>query len=419
MKKLFLLPIILFACNKQKELEVFVSSETASQEIIRDQTNSEEQESKPYIILISIDGFRYDYAEKYGATNLLSFDVKSEKMIPSFPTKTFPNHYAIVTGLYPGHNGLVSNEFYDRSLDATYSPGNRETVENPKFYNGSPLWVLASEQNMVSASMFWVGSEAPVKEYFPTYYFKYNGKISHQDRVNKVVQWLQLPKEKRPHLITLYFSITDDLGHKYGPDSEEIKQGVIEIDSSIGDLVSKVDQLNLPVNIIVVSDHGMLKIDGENLIYPAKIFPSDMKYTASFPAMVYSDDPLRIDSLYKALKQDTSKYSVYLKSDLPRHLHYDQNLERIGDLVLQPKPPYNFGRLGGTVSKGASTHGFDPSTTPEMGAIFYTKGPAFKKATIPPFENIHVYPMIANILGLSYLADSIDGNFDVLKPILK
>lgn len=419
MKWFFLILLVLVGCGKQQSIEVEVSPETSAQEIIFQQTNSKEQLDKPYVILISIDGFRFDYAEKYGAKNLLAFDVKSERMIPSFPTKTFPNHYAIVTGLYPGHNGLVSNDFYDRAIMETYSPGNRKTVEDPQFYNGIPLWVLASQQNMVSASMFWVGSEAPIQGISPTYYFKYNGKIDHLDRINKVVQWLQLPEEKRPHIITLYFSITDDLGHKFGPDSDEIKQGVLEIDTVIGNLLSKVDQLDLPINSIVVSDHGMLKIDRENIIYPEKLFPSDMRFTASFPAMVYSDDSARIDSLYRALKKDTSKYLVYLKNNLPQHFHYDQNPERIGDLVLMPKPPYNFGRMGNVVSAGTSTHGYDPSTTPEMGAIFYAKGPAFRKLTIPPFENVNVYPLVANILDLNYQADSIDGNFEVLKPILK
>lgn len=420
MKKILLLSFIFFACEQRPEVEAPVSKETKNQEIVTEEFNSKEQLNKPYVILVSIDGFRYDYAQKYGAKNLLSFDVRAERMIPSFPTKTFPNHYAIATGLYPGHNGLVSNEFYDRSQNLRYTTGNREMVQNPNFYKGTPLWVLALEQGMLSASFFWVGSEAPVKGISPTYYFNYNGKISYEDRVNKVIQWLQLPEEKRPHFIGLYFSITDDVGHKYGPDSQEIKQAVIDIDGTIGDLVSKVDQLNLPVNIIVVSDHGMLKIDEQNLIYPEQLFPKDITVTTSFPVMAYSDDSVRIDSLYNQLIQDTTKYQVFLKSNLPSHFHYDQNLEKIGDLLLLPKPPYNLSKLGSTVSPGASTHGFDPVTTPEMGAIFYAKGPAFRKTgEIAPFENIHVYPLIANILELNYQADSIDGKSGVLKPILK
>ena len=194
LKKIAFLVLITFSCNQNQDLTIKVSNSTALKEIKRDQKNAANQLEKPYVILISIDGFRYDYAKRFGAKNLLEFDVKAERMIPSFPSKTFPNHYAIATGLYPGNNGLVTNSFYDRDLNLTYNIKNRDVVENPQFYSGTPLWVLATEQNMVNASMFWVGSEAPIKGITPTYYFKYDGEISHLDRVNQAIKWLQLPQ---------------------------------------------------------------------------------------------------------------------------------------------------------------------------------------------------------------------------------
>jgi predicted AlkP superfamily pyrophosphatase or phosphodiesterase len=419
MKKVIFLAIIAFACDQKQGLIVSVSETTAIEQIKRDEKNASNQLSKPYVILVSIDGFRYDYAEHYNAQNLLNFDVKAEKMIPSFPSKTFPNHYAIVTGLYPGNHGLVSNAFYDRDLDFTYTIGNRKMVKNPSFYKGTPLWVLASQQKMVSANFFWVGSEAPIKGILPTYHYKYDGKISHEDRVNQVITWLQLPAEARPHFIGLYFSTIDDLGHKYGPNSKEIAKGVAEIDNTIGDLVAKINELNLPVNIIVVSDHGMINVNTEELIHLEEIFPPDIHYTSNFPAMVYDEDPVRIDSLYKSLLKDSIHYNVYLKNGLPKWYHYEKNLNRIGDLVLMPKSPYTFYNKDYKLTKGESTHGYDPKFTPEMGAVFYAKGPAFTNKTIPAFENVHIYPLIAHILGLAYNKDSIDGSKDVLLPILK
>ncbi len=421
MKYLFLfLSSILLSCEQTPQLNVTVSNETSLKEIKGTLINSKNQLDKPYVILVSIDGFRYDYAERYGAKKLLNFDVIAEKMIPSFPSKTFPNHYAIASGLYPGHNGLVSNEFYDRDLDLTYSIRNRDVVENSKFYNGTPLWVLASEQKMVNASMFWVGSEAPIKGKLPTYYFKYDGGINYADRVNQTIKWLQLPEAERPHFITLYFSITDDIGHKYGPDSDEIAKAVKDIDYSIGDLIGKVNRLNLPVNIIVVSDHGMLEVNREDVIYLDELLPKNLNYTSSFPAMVYSNNKERIDSIYNSLVTDTSKYSVFYKNDIPKRYHYDAEQERIGDLLIMPKAPYTFGRKSRPHNVGASTHGYDPKLTPEMGAIFFANGNAFNKITnLAPFENINVYPLIAHILDLEYDSTSIDGNFNVLKPILK
>ncbi len=415
---LFIL-MLLVSCQQNTSVQTKVSATTRQKQIIGSLTNSEEQLQKPYVLLISMDGFRYDYAKRYGAKNLLSFKVKAERMLPSFPSKTFPNHYALVSGLYPGHNGLVSNEFYDRKLDLTYEIRNRAMVESPAFYNGTPLWVLADQHQMVSASMFWVGSEAPIKQTYPTYYYKYNGKISHADRVNQVIEWLQLPEHKRPHFITLYFSKIDDLGHRYGPNSNEIKEGVLEMDSTIGALVQRVHQLNLPVNIIVVSDHGMLEVDNQQVIYLEDMLPKDMRVTPSFPAMVYSADSARIDSLYHVLKQDTTRYHVYLKNNIPKRFHYTKNLARIGDLVIMPKPPYTFGKRKHPIVKGNSTHGYEPHKSLAMGAIFYATGPAFKPTNLTTFENVHVYPLVAHILGLPYPADSIDGKLEVLKPILK
>ncbi len=420
MKYLLFFLLIIVGCKQNTLINTQVSVETAAKEIKGTLVNSTKQLEKPYVILISLDGFRYDYAERYGAANLLNFDVKAEKMIPTFPSKTFPNHYAIASGLYPGHNGLVSNEFYDRNLDLTYSISNREIVENPNFYNGTPLWVLASQQKMVSASMFWVGSEAPIKNKYPTYYYKYDGSISHADRVNQAITWLQLPEESRPHFITVYFSITDDLGHKFGPNSNEISEGVNEIDRTIGQLISKVNQLNLPVNIIVVSDHGMMEVNRKDVIYLEELLPHNVKFTTSFPAMVYASNKNQLDSIYQKLITDTTRYKVYLKNNLPAWYHYDAAQDRIGDLIIMPKAPFTFGRRSEPYAKGTSTHGYDPKFTPEMGAIFYAKGPAFKKVdNLPPFENIHVYPLVAEILGLTYKQDSIDGKIKVLSPILK
>jgi predicted AlkP superfamily pyrophosphatase or phosphodiesterase len=389
-------------------------------EIVRVQENSESAMAKPYVILVSIDGFRYDYAAKYNAKNLLAFDASATKMIASFPTKTFPNHYTIVTGLYPGNNGLVSNSFYNPDLRETYSIGNRNAVENGKYYKGKPLWVLASENEMVSASMFWVGSEAPIENTHPTYYFKYNGKVTDQERVNQTIKWLKMPEKTRPHFITLYFSITDDVGHKHGPNSLEMDSAVKSIDAIIGNLMAQLDALNLPVNIIVVSDHGMVEVDRENVIYPEDFIPEETIVSKSFPLMVYNQDSLFIDSLYHALSADTSMYSVYLKSNMPERFHYNKEDNRVGDLLLMPKPPYTFGKHSKPIHVGSSTHGYDPVDCPEMGAIFYANGPAFiHDSKVDSFENVDIYPLVSNILGIDSEVNDIDGSLNSLKSILK
>ena len=416
---LFSIALLLFTGCQTNDTSSTANISYPQNEIVRKQKNSESSLAKPYVVLVSIDGFRYDYAAKYRAKNLLNFDASATKMIASFPTKTFPNHYTIVTGLYPGNNGLVSNSFYNPDLQETYSIGNRNAVENGDYYKGKPLWVLASENEMVSASMFWVGSEAPIQNTYPTYYFKYNGKVTDQQRVNQTIKWLKMPEKVRPHFITLYFSITDDVGHKNGPNSKEMEAAVQSIDATIGNLMTQIEALNLPVNLIITSDHGMVEVDRKNVIYPDDLIPKGTIVSKSFPLMVYNQDSLFIDSLYQALSVDTTMFNVYLKPDIPERFHYSITDIRIGDLLLMPKPPYTFGKHGKPIHKGSSTHGYDPADCPEMGAIFYANGPAFmSNAKVDSFENVDIYPLISTILNLEYNPNEIDGSLNSLRKIL-
>ncbi|MBO9657425.1 MAG: alkaline phosphatase family protein, partial [Chitinophagaceae bacterium] len=203
MKKSFLHIIVLafiipsFSAFSQDSLQLKVEG----------RKNSKSQQKKPYVILISADGFRYDYAEKYNAIHLKEMakkGVQASSMTPSFPSVTFPNHYTIVTGLYPSHHGLVNNSFYDVQRNQTYSMGNRDRVRDGSWYGGTPLWVLAEEQQLMSASMFWVGSEADIKKTRPSYYYNFNDKMPVNDRLQAVKEWLNQPEETRPHFITFY-----------------------------------------------------------------------------------------------------------------------------------------------------------------------------------------------------------------------
>lgn len=163
--------------------------------------NSKASLNKSYLILISLDGFRWDYVEKYKPPHLSNFinnGVKAESLIPSFPSKTFPNHYTIATGMYPDKHGILGNSFYSNKKNLTYKIRNREMVEDGTFYGGDPIWVQADKANMVSASYFFVGSEADIQGIRPTYYKVYDGKIKNEIRVTQVLDWLALPRKKDP-----------------------------------------------------------------------------------------------------------------------------------------------------------------------------------------------------------------------------
>lgn len=385
--------------------------------------NSKRQQKKPYVILISADGFRYDYAEKYNAAHLQAMakrGVHAASMLSSFPSVTFPNHYTIVTGLYPSHHGLVNNTFYDAQRDQTYSMGNRDHVRDGSWYGGTPLWVLAEQQQLLSASMFWVGSEADVKKTRPSYYYNFNDRMPAGDRIQAVKDWLTLPEETRPHFITFYLSEVDHAGHKFGPDAPETGAAVKEVDSIMQALTAAVAETKLPVNFIFVSDHGMTAVDREDPTkMPAEIDTAKFVIPSSGTMMVlHAKNKADIQPTYEALKKNEHHFKVYLKENMPGSYHYsatDDETNRIGDILLVPDWPYVFSQR----KPGIGHHGFPPLEVKEMGATFIAWGPAFKKnIEIPAFENIHIYPLIAQILGLGY-SGKIDGRKEVLNDILK
>ncbi len=393
--------------------------------IVPGRTNSALQQPKPYVILISADGFRFDYAKKYSARHLLRMSQQgttAEYMLSSYPSLTFPNHYSMATGLYPAHHGLVDNAFYDGIKNAVYDMNDREKVQDSSWYGGVPLWVLAEQQKMLAASFFWVGSEAAQQGVRPTYYYNYNANIPMRRRLQVVKEWLQLPVEKRPHLILFYFPEVDHESHNYGPDSKETENAVRLVDESIGQLVGTTDSLRLPVNFIFVSDHGMATVDAENpLAVPSLLLDTSLCRVVSGSTLlhVYVKEKQHILPIYHQLQQQAKDFDVYLSSDIPAQWHYgkkDDLYNRVGDIIIVTRLPKVFKIGAKKVTPGK--HGFDPSI-PEMHATFFAWGPQIKKsATIKPFENINIFPLVAHILGLTY-SHRIDGNLSVLKPILR
>ena len=408
-------------------LAVFSQTDTA-QVVIPNRINSIETISKPYVILISADGFRYDYAEKYNAENLLKLaqsGVSAKAMLPSFPSITFPNHWSLITGLYPAHHGLIDNYFYDYQKKKFYAMSNKEAAEDGTWYGGTPLWSLAEKQGMLSASMMWVGSASDAGGERPTYYYHYHEKFTPNEKVDKVIDWLKLPEDRRPHFITLYFPEVDASGHHFGPDTKETENAVHLVDAAVGTLVEKVKKLGLKnVNFIFVSDHGMIKVDVENPIsIPEMLFDKARFdfYNSQTLLRIVVKNPEKIKSVYKELKKNkTSDYDVFLNKRFPKKLNFslkDDRYNRIGQIILVPKAPKIFLEKGKKTSLGK--HGYSPYEVPEMKATFIAFGPAFKNdKKIGEFQNVNVYPIVTDILKLK-MTEPIDGTHKVAKEILK
>jgi predicted AlkP superfamily pyrophosphatase or phosphodiesterase len=384
--------------------------------------NAPAQQDKPYVLLISLDGFRFDYAARDHAANLLALGksgVTAKALIPSFPTTTFPNHYTIVTGLYPAHHGIVDNSFWDPERQAGFKSSSSASTTEGSWWGGTPLWVLAEQQGMRAASFFWPGSDAEIQHKRPTYFYKYDGKIPDEQRVAQVVEWLKLPKPERPHFITLYFSDVDHEGHLFGPDAPQVHAAIRAIDTVLGKLFGEVRALGVPLDIFVVSDHGMAAVTGD--VDMSKLADLNGVETApnSTDFKFYSSDPKRIDRLYSELHGKDPRIEVYRRGEIPERLHYAGN-PRIGDLValaVEPVVLHLAPRPGQTEPEGM--HGYDVARMPEMRGIFLAAGPDLKAGlTVDEFQNIHIYPLIAHILGLN-VPSGIDGQLSVLAPILK
>lgn len=410
-------------------LQVFSQTKIdTAQVIMPNRFNSEEAKSKPYVIMISADGFRYDYAKKYNAQNLLKYSgqgIQAKAMIPSYPSITFPNHWSLITGLYPAHHGLVDNFFYDYKLQKNYAMNKKDIVEDGSWYGGIPLWALAEKQGMISASMQWVGSASEAGGKRPTYYYPYHEKFSPLEKVDKVVNWLKLPEDKRPHFISMYFPEVDGAGHHFGPEAKETEIAVQLVDAAIGNLVEKVNQLGLKnVNFIFVSDHGMIQVDGGNpleiseMLFDKKRFDF---YNSQTLLRVYVKNPAEVKTVFKELKANkTDDYEVYLDKKLPKYLHFatrDDQYNRIGQILLIPKAPKVFLEKDQKTSLGK--HGYDPKLVPEMKATFFAWGSGFKNnLIIDEFSSVNVYPLVAEILDLK-LDNKIDGKLKILKETLK
>ncbi|MBF4518680.1 alkaline phosphatase family protein [Flavobacterium sp. ANB] len=381
--------------------------------ILQAQTNKD-----TYVVLVSMDGFRWDYQKQFNLPNLKQITKEgshAKSMKPSYPSKTFPNHYSIVTGLYPDHHGIINNVFYDAALNESFSLSSNAKNDS-RFYGGNPIWNVAEQQGVKAGSFFWPGSDIDKRN--PSYYKNYDNKIPYGARIDTILKWLQLPEKQRPHLVTLYFDEPDHTGHNFGPLSPENKKMVIKMDSIMGELSRRLDQLAIgkQINLIIVSDHGMADISNDKKVAVLDYLkPEWLGYKDVInPIMSLQAKPGFQDSIVKALKK-VPHIKFWKSSEVPERLHYGTN-PRVHDFVIEADKGWSLVGKETTHINGG-THGYD-NDEKDMHAIFYGKGPAFKiDKTVKTFQNVSVYPLIAHILGLQI--GQIDGKFSEVKNMLK
>jgi predicted AlkP superfamily pyrophosphatase or phosphodiesterase len=361
----------------------------------------------PILILVSFDGWRADYINRFPVPNLKALaarGVRARALIPSFPVLTFPNHYTIVTGLYPEHHGIVANAMRDPSMPDRFTMS-APTAKDPRWWGGEPLWVTAMRQGRRAATMFWPGSEAPIGGLRPTYWKAFDEHLATLDRVTQALDWIARPAAERPSFVSLYFEDVDTAGHDFGPGSPELAAAASHLDDALGKLVAGVHALGLDdrTSIVVVSDHGMTPTSYERVIYlDALIDMSTVDVQESGSSLQLSPRDGDVDGLYRRLHGKHPKLAIYKREDVPPRLHYRDN-PRIPAIIGVPADGWSAttGERLVTDELHVAAHGYEP-TTPDMGALFVAAGPTLRRGVVvEPFENVHVYDLLCRILKIA------------------
>lgn len=368
------------------------------------------------VILISIDGFRWDYLQRHPAPTLQALaagGVHATRMSPSFPSKTFPNHYTLVTGLYPSHHGIVANWFYDPTDNAKFD---MSKTESRWWDGGEPVWITAEKQGARSACYFWPGSETEHSGLRPSLFKVFDKKLKSTERVDGLLAWLALPPAERPRLATLYFDVVDDMGHKFGPLAPETTAAVREVDDAIARLLAGLERLGLreSANLVIVSDHGMSETNPEQTVFLEDLMDvSQVRVEATGPYGGVRPNPgVDVAALVAGIRAKAPPaIKVFLREEMPARLHYNTGAS-IPPILLLADDHWSVEEKGrwslswARNSKG--NHGWDPAI-PNMGALFIASGPAFKRSIeIPDVANIHVYNLLCAVLGVKPAANDGD-----------
>jgi predicted AlkP superfamily pyrophosphatase or phosphodiesterase len=379
------------------------------------------------LILISIDGMRHDYqalVETPALDQLTRKGVRAESLTPVFPSKTFPNHYTHVTGLYPENHGIIANRMWDPVFEDEFYIGDQSVpAQDGRWYGGEPLWVTAEKNGLTAASCFWPGSEAEIKGVRPTHFKPYDSSLPYRERIDIVSGWLRMAPDERPRFITLYFESVDGAGHNTGVATIDVMREIEKVDRHIGDLLDNINEMGLEdnVNIIVVSDHGMSQLSRERVIFlDDYIDMADVDMRNYSPVADMTPAAGKEDLVYQQLHDAHPHMAVYRKGEVPMDLHYN-NHRRIQPITCIADIGWAITTRGYFESRPnaftGGSHGYT-SDNEEMGGIFVAAGPAFARGkTVISFESVHLYALMCHILNMEPAEN--DGTLEEIEFVLK
>jgi predicted AlkP superfamily pyrophosphatase or phosphodiesterase len=378
------------------------------------------------IVLVSIDGFRPADIGRPGAANLRALaarGVRARWMSPVFPSKTYPNHYTIATGLRPERHGVVANAMWDSAIGYRFVFTSARAVSDSRWWGGEPIWVTAERQGRRAAAFFWPGTEAAIGGVRPTWWHRYDGAVPNARRVAQVLEWLSLPPDSAPGIILLYFNDVDWSSHEYGPDAPETDSAIARVDTALGSLMDGIAARGASgrANLMVVSDHGMAALAPERTIYLddyidlATVDVIEWSPVAALAPRGTADAA----EVHRRLRGRHPHLAVYRREEVPERLHY-RNHPRIAPVLALADEGWTItsrARAAAARRWQRGTHGYDPAL-PSMRALFVAQGPAFRAGSVvEPFGNVHLYELMCAVLGLRPAPN--EGRLDSVKAVLR
>ena len=363
----------------------------------------------PVVVVLSWDGVRHDYPDRTELPALARVQregVRAGRMVPVFPSNTFPGHVSLATGTFPDRHGIVDNHFYDAER------GRYRMSSDADWIQAEPLWIAAERQGVPAATYFWVGSESDWRGQGTRYRMApFDGDRPEAEKVEKILEWLSLPPTTRPRLIMSYWAGADHHGHDHGPDSDEVTRQLRDQDAQLARLLAGIDALDAwaYTSLIVVSDHGMTEIGGyldiEGVLAEAGVAA---KVTGGAVANVYLSDPADTDLALAAI-ESLEPMRAYRRDQLPADLRL-AHPTRSGDIVAITEPPYSFSRPAGmaghlrswlhAVGVSFGGHGYNPRH-PDMGGIFMAMGRGVPDdLVLPEVHQVDLAPTAARLLGI-------------------
>ena len=374
-----------------------------------------------YTVIISLDGLRWDYLDTYDVPflNQLAHDGVKAVMQPSFPSKTFPNHYTLATGLTPDHHGIIANIFWDREQGVEFSLSNKVTRADGRYYGGDPVWLTAKHQGVKTATVFWVGSDVTIQGEHPTYWLDYQTQqLDYPGRIDEIIRLLKLPEKDRPHLVMAYFEEPDRSGHDHGPMNRLTRRALEDLDLLLSNLWARIQLLPIAdkVNFIITGDHGMTSVDPKRFVDIDDVLPKRWydRFCNDYPTLIYASAPEYIDSICDAL-QDVDHIRAWKQEDVPAYLGYGTN-KNMGDVVVLPDVGWLFADKPSKKQRGS--HGFDHMAA-DMQVGFRAIGPDFKVGYEKPdrFRNVCIYPLLCHLLGVTPSPN--DGSLEEVSDMLR